>query len=149
MSMIDDLDFRPLESGEMPLVDGLLASADVTDAKSECWGVEPGKPPAAPGQAWGVFLRGALTGVAWLRAPVGGEAEISGMLLPRGRWGMGLLVFSAGRLADEAKRQGATALAANLAVCGWRLADELEFALFEAPDNEDKDDHRGKWIRPL
>ncbi len=149
MSMIDDLDFRPLESGEMPLVDGLLAGADVEDAKSECWGVRPGKAPDAPGAAWGVFLRGTLAGAAWLRAPRGGEAEIAGVVLPRRRWGMGLLVFIAGRFAEEAKRLGARALVANVPACGRHLADELEFALFAPPETEDENDFSGVWKRPI
>lgn len=149
MSMAEELVFRPLESGELPLVDGLLANADVADPKSECWGVQPGVMPANAGQAWGIFLRGALAGAAWLRPPQNGEAEIAAMLLPRGRWSMGLIVWAAEHLAKEAKRQGAVSLAVNLSVCGEHLADEMEFAQFEAPDPITEDHPCGKWTRSL
>lgn len=144
MSAMQDMVFRPLESGEQSLVEGLVATAVVDDPQSESWGVENHALPAHPGRGWGVFIRDGLAGALWVRDPAGGVAEISALVLPRGRWGMGLPVWMAEQVS---RRLGGVELRVRVKHGGRALGESLEDAGFAGPDVEDETYPAGEWTR--
>lgn len=149
MSGVDDLVFRRLQDGELPLLDGLVALAVVDDPQSECWGVTPGGVPSDAGEVWGAFLRDGLTGALWFRGPRRGVGEITALVLPRKRWKMGLMAWMTGEIAKEAKSRGAVELLARIDPCSPALAEEMEFVLFTGPDPAEENYPNGEWRRTL
>ena len=148
MSASNDLTFRRLDDEEMGMADGLVSMVNREDPKSESWGVTPaGGRPA--GEAFGMFMRDALAGVVWLGAERTGCVEILALAMPRGRWGMGLIPWLAGRVADLARDRGAKELLVRIDAGGAALGEELEDSLFSGPKAEDEGYPCGEWRRPV
>lgn len=149
MSSAPDLVFRKLDENEKELSEGLAGSAaGVDDPRSEVWGIGRDGIPPESGDAWGLFVRDTLAGVAWLTPVEGGCVEIAALALPRGRWGMGLPVWVAGEAAKAAGRAGARELVVRLSGGGMPLGEMLEDAGFLGPDIESEGYPAGEWRKP-
>lgn len=149
MSATPDLDFRPLEKDEGELAAEFTAAAGTGDAPDEeRFGLEGGKPPTGSGQAWGLFVRGVLCGVAWLRPPSGGTADVPALTLARQWRGAGLTGWMLTRLAQAAAEAGASRLRVRLAEKAAPVLGEiLSDADFSGPDLEAEEYPAGEWIR--
>lgn len=148
MSMVNDLVFRRLEGGdEDELALALAESVPVGAPAGEVFGLAEGKPPPGAGEAWGLFIRDGLSGVAWMAVPPTGPAKVSALVLPRGRWGMGLASFMLERLAATAAENGRDT-AVSLSVGDDALGEALLIAGFSGPDPEDESFPLGDWNRP-
>ena len=144
-----DLDFRLLKPDELELAEALASPGVPDDADAEAFGVPAGGTTSLAGTPWGLFVRGALSGVAWLNAPAGGSAEIVALYLPRGNWKIGLAAWMLEELARIASISCSETVV-NLKTGGAALGDALETAGFIGPDPEDEGYPVGKWwIRQL
>lgn len=139
MSVTPDLEMKRLEGIDRELAMSLAASVHgIDDPRSECFGLAPDGAPEKGGDGWGVYIRGGLAGALWFAAP-----EITAVALPKGRWGMGLLLFMAGELA----RTAPDGLVVRLAGGGPGLGEALADAGFSGPDPEDESYPAGDWVR--
>lgn len=150
MSVTPELLFRRLGEDEIDLALGLAASVVPLDEPlCEAWGIGPDGTPLPGAEVWGLFMRGTLAGAAWLSAVHFGTVEIMSLALPRGRWGMGLVVWMAGEAAREAASGGAEELLVRLVNGGSKLGELLEDSGFSGPNIESEDYPRGEWRRRL
>lgn len=150
MTAIPDMEFRRLEGDDVELAVALAASlADIEDERREGWGL--GKNGSIPlgCEAWGVLIRGGLAGALWLAPAVGGVVEVKTLVLPRGRWGMGLVQWLLERTVEPVKNSGAKALTVTLASGSGALGEMLEEAGFTGPGLDEETYPVGKWMRQL
>lgn len=135
---------KRLEKEDLELAVALAASmCDLEHPRCEAWGIAPGRPPENAEAAWGLFIQGGLAGAAWTFTKQGATV-VSAMVLPRGRWGMGLVGFMLDRIAEET---GARELHIRLASGGHALGESLEDAGFAGPDILDENYPVGEWKR--
>lgn len=148
MSATPDLILRRLSEEEKDLALGLAASVTAfDDSRCEAWGIAPDGAPPSDAEPWGLFVRGTMAGAAWFSNAKQGTVEIAAMALPRGRWGMGLVVWMAGEASRQVGAAGAGELLVRLESGGRKLGELLEDAGFFGPDVEDENYPRGEWRR--
>lgn len=139
------LELRRLEDGEMPLALSLAASIDAQDdPKCEAWGVAAAGSPPPGSEGWGIFEQDSLAGVAWLRRPEAGVVEIAAMVLPRRRWGTGLVLWVMGEL--EFVEEGALReIRFTLENGGPSVGEQFEDMGFSRSSAEEESYPRGAW----
>lgn len=147
MSASPDLEFRKLVVSEAPLAVSLAASVgDMGDPRCEAWGLDPSGAPPSGGETWGLFMKGTLAGAVWLHRPETDVLEISGVALPRRRWGMGLILWMVDELVQKAA-EGCREIVVNLDNGGPSLGETLEDARFTGPPPGSPGYPRGEWRR--
>lgn len=148
MTATPDLVFRRLEAGDEELLGNLAAAeAGVDDPGSVNFGVAGPAVPFRGEEVFGLFIRGSLAGAAWFRPPVGGWAEVVGLLLAKSWWNTGLSVWMLGELARTADLSGAEGIRARIGHASPAAGESLADAGFEGPDPEEEGYPVGEWRR--
>lgn len=149
MSAAPDLLFRRLTGEESPLAAALADTvAGVDDPRCEAWGLaDPGRMRNGD-DVWGLFVRDALAGAAWVRGPSEGVMEISALALARRRWGMGFVSWMAEEILRAAPEE-CREVVVNLDRGGPALGEALEDAGFVGPGATDAGYPVGVWKRLL
>ncbi len=148
MTATQKLLFRRLDETEKELAgEFLAAAAGWTGPKAERFGLAAGGSPA--GEAWGLFIRESLCGLAWLASPTGGAAEVTGLVVARNWWRAGLAGWMLEELTRAASLAGAADLLVRVAGDGGATGEILADAGFSGPDPEDETFPDGEWRRSV
>ncbi|MDR2390241.1 MAG: hypothetical protein LBE84_00980 [Planctomycetota bacterium] len=143
-----DLECRRIGPDDRKLMDGLLASGR---EGGEWFGLESAVNPSGLGEGWGVFVRGCLCGVAWLRGRPGGKAaEIPALLVARGWRKTGLSALLLDQLSRTAAEAGAVEALIRLdRGAGPGMEEILADAGFAGPNPAGEGRPAGEWRRGL
>lgn len=150
MSATPHMEFRPLEGDELELATALAAAqAGVDDPAMEGWGL--GATGAAPLNClpYGLMIKGGLAGAIWLFPHQQAVVEAKALVLPKARWGMGLMHFMLENAAAEMAKREMKGLFINLPSGNERLGEMLEEAGFHGPQLADPGYPKGRWIRKV
>jgi GNAT superfamily N-acetyltransferase len=142
-----NLECRRIVSSDRELLNGLLAAGR---NGGEGFGMAAGN-LSGLGDAWGVFIRGALCGVAWLRRRPGGSAmEIPALLVARNWRKTGLSELLLDRLSRTGAEAGATEALIRLDKdAGLDFLEILADSGFTGPDPASAGYPAGEWRRSL
>lgn len=151
MSSTPHMEFRLLEGADLELATALAAAqAGVDDPSGECWGLGPSGAAPLNCIPYGLMVKGGLAGVIWLFPHTQQNvAEVKALLLPRGRWGAGLMNWMLQNAAAEMTGRGMKGLFINLTTGGESLGAKLEEADFHGPQLADPGYPRGRWIKKI
>lgn len=138
-----DLSWRRLEGRDLELAGELARQWDRDDPEEEAFGAAPPM-PGPEIQVWGLWIRGGLSGVAWLRI-AGASATVVTLVLARGWRRMGLLPWMLEQLAAAARANGAREMGFVVASGSERLGRECELAGFHGPDAAAAEYPVGEW----
>lgn len=148
MDTVPRMQFRRLEDEETELALEIARSlVGNADESNESFGLESIN--ALPGcDAWGLFMKGELSGAAWARV-AGTTVTVVALALPRTWRRMGLPEWMLDQIAQNARTAGANTISLTVQSGTLHLGEVLTDAGFAIPMGDPEKFPAGAWSRPI
>lgn len=139
------LEFKPLESEDLPLAFAVAGNERPDDPDSESFGLDQSPEALRHCRAWGLWIKGTLSGAVWVEDSAPGAARVRALALGRGWRCMGLFAWMLSELAAGLRAEGVREIRADISGGGYRLGEGLAEAGFVGPDTEIDSYPAGTW----
>lgn len=147
MTDVPSLEFRKLAVVDAELAVELAAAEPPDDPETESFGLSRLGQPLA-GEGWGLWIKGSLSGAAWLTTNTPDSGEILALVLARGWRRVGLTAWMLDGLVAAAAAAGCVRVTAKVDRGGRNLGAELVEAGFTGPDDVAENYPIGDWSKP-